>query len=67
MLEPGYREALQHQHARHARTLTAARAEVAWPWMGRLTRKADARLPGKGNSKSFGVRPVLQMVSMMDQ
>ena len=32
-----------------------------WVW----ARKVDARLPGKGNSNSNGVRPVHQIITIM--
>jgi len=33
--------------------------------LGFGTRKVDVRLPGKGNSKSHGARPVLLIIKMM--
>ena len=33
--------------------------------LGRVHREVDARLPGKGNSNSYGARPVHQIISMI--
>ena len=41
-------------------TLTGCRV-----MLGDLERKVDIRLPGKGDSNSHGVRPVLQIISMI--
>jgi hypothetical protein len=39
---------------------------VVWAWMDwASTRKADTRLPGKGDSHPHGARPVHQIMSMI--